>query len=189
MTHPAEQLCADYFAEILKPLIDADVTFWVAGGAIRSWFQERNVSSDIDISFPSEAEWNKAKAVADKAWTLTKATPASANYSAGRKWIQLICKHYFPTPEATIDAFDFTIACGATDCRNCFFHDHYFIDLCMHRLAFHKITYPVSTWRRVQKYAAKGFKLCPDEEKKLLAALQDELSEITIEEAEARYME
>lgn len=189
MKHPAEQLCADYFGEILKPLIDAKVTFWVAGGAVRSWFQERAVNSDIDVWFPSEDEWNKAKAVAGKVWTLTKETPASANYAAGRKWIQLIRKHYFPTPEATIAAFDFTVACAATDCKSLFFHDHFFIDLCMRRLAFNQIIYPVSTWKRCQKYIAKGFKLCPDEESKLLAALKDELATSTIEQADARYME
>lgn len=93
--HPSERMCAEYFEKIFKPLIDSEVTFWIAGGAIRSWFQTRTVTSDIDVWFPSEAEWIKAKAVADKAWKLTKETPASANYSAGKHWIQLVRKHYF----------------------------------------------------------------------------------------------
>jgi hypothetical protein len=189
MSHPAETLCAEYFAKILKPLTDAGVTFWVAGGAIRSWFQDRKVTSDIDVWFPCESEWRKAKETADKVWKLTKETAATANYAAGRNWIQLVRKHYFSTPEATIEAFDFTVSCGATDCASCYFHPYFFIDLCMNRLAFNKITYPLSTWRRCQKYAEKGFKLCPDEEKKLLAALKEELAFSTIEEANTRYME
>lgn len=102
---------------------------------------------------------------------------------------KLICKHYFESPSATIEAFDFTVSCGATDGATCFFHDHFFIDLCMRRLAFNKITYAISTWKRCQKYIARGFKLCPDEEKKLLAAMKAELADATIEEAEERYME
>ena len=187
--HPAEKMCAEYFGELLKPLTDVGVTFWVAGGAIRAWFQERKVTSDIDVWFPSESEWTKAKAVAGKAWRLTKETPATANYAAGGKWVQLVRKHYFESPEATIAAFDFTVACGATDCIQCYFHEHFFIDLTMRRLAFNNIVYPLSTWRRCQKYAEKGFRLCPDEEKKLLAAMKEELADSTIEEADARYME
>lgn len=187
--HPSERMCAEFFEKIFKPLIDSEVTFWVAGGAIRSWFQTRTVTSDIDVWFPSESEWTNAKAVADKVWKLTKETTASANYSAGKHWIQLVRKHYFKDPESTISEFDFTVACAATDCRDCFFHDHFFIDLCMKRLAFNKIPYPLSTWRRCQKYMARGFVLCLDEELKLLEALKSELAVSTIEQANTRYME
>jgi len=188
--HPAERMCAEYFEGIFKPLIDAQVTFWVAGGAIRSWFETRTVKSDIDVWFPSEMEWHKAKLIAGKVWVPTKETNASANYSAGGKyWVQLVRKHYFKDPESTIAEFDFTVACAATDCRDCFFHEHFFIDLCMKRLAFNKIPYPLSTWRRCQKYIARGFVLCPDEELKLLEAMKAELADTTIEQANTRYME
>lgn len=187
MSHPATKLCNEYFEDKVFSCLGEDC--WVAGGAVRDWWLHRRVTSDVDVWFACEAHLLSAKEKADKTWKLIKETPASINYKNGGMWVQLIKKHYFPSMKTTVDAFDFTVCCAATNGKEFIHHDHFFIDLTMKRLAFNAIPYPVSTWKRCSKYMERGFKLCPDEQNKLLSAMKKELETFTIEEANERYME
>lgn len=190
--HPALQLCEEYFHERVLSVL---VVGWVAGGAIRDWFALREVKQDIDVWFADEASFNLASCNAKNAgWTETKDTGATVNFRTDRgQWVQLIRKHYFADLPATLDNFDFTVCCGGVHTvdghSKLLVHPSFFIDLAMRRLAFNAIPFPTSSFKRSAKYIEKGFKFCPDEQSKLLAALQKELATSTVEQAEARYME
>jgi hypothetical protein len=186
--HPSEAMCSEYFMQILKPIHDTGARAWIAGGAVRDWYVHRKVLSDVDVWFPSKEDMDRA--AQGVAWKPTKDTNASINYRVdGKWWVQLVKKHFFSDMEATIAAFDFTVCCAATDGKSLITHPHFFIDLALKRLAFNTIPFPVSTWKRCAKYMEKGFKLCPDEQNKLLIALKGELADLTVEQANERYME
>lgn len=169
-----------------------DAECWIAGGCIRDWWSTRKVGSDIDVWFPDDRNLGIASdAAKSNGWFITKETNASINWSTKSKlWVQFIKKHFFASIDETLSAFDFTVCCaGITRHGEMKWHQDFAADLAAKRLAISKMTYPLSTWRRCLKYAEKGFKLCPDQERIILSALKGELESMTIEDANRRYME
>lgn len=192
--HAAVSLCRDYFLDrFLSPLKDHGAgDLWIAGGAIRDWWLHRKPQSDIDVWFGGGEAISAAKKAAEAlGWALTRETAASVNYRTDKgQWVQFVQKHFFPNLEETLAQFDFTVCCGGVGLDGrVLVHEDFFVDLSMRRLAFNAIPFPTSSFKRSAKYAEKGFKFCPDEQRKLLSALQSELAGATLEQAEARYME
>lgn len=74
--------------------------------------------------------------------------------------IQLIKKIFFKDAANLIDSFDFTICQFATDGEDLLCGDFSLWDLARKRLVVHKITYPVSSIRRLIKYTKQGFYVC-----------------------------
>jgi hypothetical protein len=75
--------------------------------------------------------------------------------------VQLIKKHFFPTPEETISNFDFTVCCVAvTPSGDVVHHERFFEDLAGRRLAINALPFPLSTLERLQRYVSKGYLAC-----------------------------
>lgn len=74
--------------------------------------------------------------------------------------VQLVKKHFFENAAQLIDFFDFTICQFATDGDQLLCGDYALWDLGRKRLVVHKITYPVSSMRRMIKYTKQGFYVC-----------------------------
>jgi len=151
----------------------ADVTCWLGGGCIRDYFSSKPISSDYDIFFPNETEYDKAKKYfidqnCDVVWDGDNGTKLKYN----NKTFDLV-KIYFDNPQVSIDAFDFTISMFAIDTENVYYGESSFIDLVKKQLMINKITYPASTLKRALKYHKKGYSMCVVEIKKMVEAIQD----------------
>ena len=148
----------------LKKYLPPKCTCWIAGGALRDHFMQGYPGSDIDLFFPDGENWSIAKE-----WYLDKARKSKIVYENSntlklyvkkfRKQIDLV-KRFFPSPQATIAEFDFTVCCVAMDYEKVYHHDRFFIDLAARKLVINKLPYPISTLQRLQKYFGKGFRIC-----------------------------
>lgn len=175
---------------ILKELKEeADVTCWIAGGAIRDYFMGKPIKTDHDLFFPSEEMFNKAADYFKK-------------YEAEIKWesdngLKVIykgrtfdlVKHFFPTPQETIEAFDFTVSMFAVDSEKVYYGETSFIDLAKRQLMINKITYPASTLSRAFRYYKKGFSMCLGEMRKMYEVIQDTPKPKPIEDGESESVE
>lgn len=157
---------------ILSELKDAGIKCWLAGGALRDYFMAVKITTDYDLFFPSEIEYEKAK-------TFFKSKQAEVKWESdngmkvryNNKTYDLV-KKFFDSPQATIDAFDFTVSMFAVDNEKVYYGESTFIDLAKRQLMINKITYPASTLSRAFRYYQKGFRMCQGEMKKLCEAIQ-----------------
>lgn len=134
---------------------------WIAGGAIRSWFN-REPASDIDIFFASFEQRDlfleKNRLNKDN---LAFSSTTADTYKKGNQLIQAI-KIYKPTVEELFDSFDFTICQFAYDDVEIFTTAEAIVSSLRKHLAVHKIQkgYEVDSLRRAFKYYEKGYKPC-----------------------------
>jgi len=118
-----------YSKIILIRMKESNITCWIGGGCLRDYFMGIPIKTDIDIFFPDKenmekcVEWFKKKGAAE-IWS----SDNGAKYSfEGHKFD--IIKHYFPSPQDTINAFDFTVSMFAVDTENVYYGETSFIDL------------------------------------------------------------
>ena len=157
---------------ILNELKEANVKCWIAGGALRDYFNGVNVNTDYDLFFPNEVEYEKAN-------TYFKAKGCEVKWESdnGMKIVYVgktfdLVKKFFNSPQETIEAFDFTVSMFAVDTERVYHGDTSFIDLAKKQLMFNKITYPASSMSRAFRYYKKGFSMCLGEMRKLIEAIQ-----------------
>lgn len=142
------------------------INCWVAGGAIRDYFIGIT-PIDYDIYFPNEKEFKKAKKYlenngAEKTWE----SGNGVKYNYKGIVVDLV-KIYSPSPEATIENFDFTCCMLAIKGYEIFYGETTFKDLYSRKLIIYKVTSPLSTLKRTYKYIYKGFTISAAEAKKL----------------------
>ena len=165
----------EYFGNIiLKKLAEAKVKCWVAGGSVRDYWMGRPGRGDIDIFFPSNSDFEAARDFLLKhpeSKTIWESDNGMKILYDGRKFD--LVKKFFSTPEETIQAFDFTVSMFAIDDKTVYQAKTSFIDLSRRQLMINKITYPASTMSRVLRHYQKGFRICNQELKKIIEAIQD----------------
>lgn len=150
--------CVEWFRDVL----DVVPTGWIAGGSVRDYFARVQSASDIDVFFPSVDAFNVSLA------TISRSNARQiydhdhvVGFILNRRHVQLIKKHFFPTPEETISNFDFTVCCVAvTPGGDVVHHEHFFEDLSGRRLAINALPFPLSTLERLQRYVSKGYLAC-----------------------------
>lgn len=147
------------------------ISCWIAGGAVRDYFMVVNNTPDFDIFFRSAIEYKLAvEYLVGNNAELKWESENGAKYAYNGKTFDLI-KKYFASPEDTINAFDFTVSMFAVDVSRVYHGPTSFIDLAKRQLMINKITYPKSTLNRAFKYYSKGFKICNEEQKKIIESL------------------
>lgn len=177
--------CINYFNKII--LNDLDKTdnktkVFVAGGCIRDYFLNSRVSSDIDLFFESSSDFDKT---VNNFQLLKNSERIYENDNAiGFKYknlkFDLVKTRYFKKLKDFKDGFDFTVCCAALDRNNFVCNDNYFLDLATKKLIISKITYPLSSLQRIQKYIQKGFTICNEG----LLTLAKEISKLEIHKEE-----
>ena len=158
---------------ILTELKEAGIKCWIAGGCLRDYFMAIKITSDYDLFFPNEIEYEKTKTFfktkdAEIKWESDNGMKVKYN----KRTFDLV-KKYFDNPQATIDAFDFTTSMIAVDSENVYHGATTFIDLAKRQLMINKITYPASTMSRAFRYYKKGFTMCVGEMRKIVEAIQN----------------
>ncbi len=134
---------------------------WLAGGACRRFALGSDELSDFDMFFKDQGQADAYMAgLLEKGFSEIYRNEFNVTFRLEEWKVQCIIINFFPTVEAVIDSFDFTICQFATDGVSLFCGDYALFDLCRKRLAVHKITYATSSVRRIIKYAGQGYKVC-----------------------------
>lgn len=139
---------------------------WIAGGAIRRTLLQDKLESDFDFFFRSpeqKAEFVETLTEDHGAWLISEREHAATygvKFDQRTLIVQAITMAYYESPEAVIDSFDFTITQFAYDGTDLICGEFSLWDLSRKRLALHKLTYGVSTVRRLIKYTKQGFTAC-----------------------------
>lgn len=140
---------------------------WIAGGAIRRTALGQEPDSDFDFFFRDAdrlALW--ATELEQRGFTLFRETEHHKHYRGYipgdpmMRDVQLIRFAFYGSAEEVINSFDFTICQLAFDGTSLTVGDHTLWDLGRKRLAVHRITFPVSSMRRLLKYTRQGFYAC-----------------------------
>lgn len=149
---------------------------WLAGGAVRRLIQKTE-RADIDFFFRSPGQFTEFRAMvapfATEPPTETK-NNTTFRLTDGRK-VQAIRVRWYPSADAVIDSFDFTICQFLWDGREVFVGRDSASSLRDRDLVIHKITHPASSARRLHKYEAQGFRALGSERRKLLDAFDGEI--------------
>lgn len=137
---------------------------WLAGGALRRTVMGQALDSDLDFFFASPEQCEAfCGAVRPLAKTVreTKLNKTFTIEGDGAKLVvQAIHVAYYDSPAALIESFDFTLCQLAWDGEFLWCGPLTLWDLGRKRLAVNRITYGVSSVRRLLKYSRQGFTVC-----------------------------
>lgn len=143
----------------------------LAGGAARSLYDPEATINDYDFFFIKNGCLNFADGISAARQMLTEAGFENT-YTCPKGWlytyeskerkikIQLITEKEYDSVEALLDSFDLTAAMFAVDFTNTVYYTEQAVeDVKNKKLNLHKISYPVSTFKRIMKYIMlHGFK-------------------------------
>lgn len=149
--------------------------YWIAGGAVLEAALFDTRTSDADLFFRSEGDLERALGAIlqqDGHFDVKGEKVYKATLEAlGR--IDLI-RNIYSDPLACIETFDFTVACCAVDRNGLFYcHDQFFQHVAARKLEINAVTFPLSTIKRIEKYARKGFSLSPHACYQIASAAKD----------------
>ena len=152
---------------------------WIAGGSIRRTVGGKEPDSDFDFFFASEGQLADFAAQLEKrSFIKIGETDHHVQYkgmaAGASRLIQLIRFKFYADASAVADSFDFTVCQFVFDGVTLTCGEFSLWDLGRRRLAVHRITYPLSTMRRVLKYANQGFTACPGALTTILTATADD---------------
>ena len=153
---------------ILNELKERKITAWVAGGVLRDYFAGSRISSDYDLFFPDQDNYDKTMAYfTERGAEIIWDSHNGAKLKHDGKTFDLI-KKFFSSPQDTINQFDFTVCMFAVDYDRVYYGETAFMDLAKKQLMINKITYPASTISRAFRYYTKGFRMCKGEMKTMI---------------------
>lgn len=148
-------------------------TCWIAWWALRDYFNGIKIDTDYDMFFPSQEDFNEVMVWMEDNWWKVIWESENGKKIRYKKRTYDLVKKYFPTPQATIDNFDFTVCMMAVNRMNFYHHPTSFIDLAKKQLMVANLTYPASTMKRVLKYYQKWYKICNEELAKIVIAIRN----------------
>lgn len=136
--------------------------------------EKKPKTSDVDIFFPNQTEWNKANIFFKKkgsmcAWESENAKKFTYKYQK----FDLV-KKFFVSPEEMFKDFDFTVSMLAVNTKDFFHGEHTPIDLLLRDIIVNSLSNPIVTFKRVKKYQNKGFSIEPNEFSKIKEAAEVE---------------
>lgn len=167
-----EKRVAGYFDAMFFNVINVEFNYWIAGGSIAN--KMTGNYSDFDFFFHNEEELGKVKNwLIDNGAKLEFESETAYHIKWNNKDIDLV-RHYYSTPTDCISNFDFTVSMVAIDAEGVLYHHENFYEHLAHRaLIINKITYPLSTFKRVLKYQKKGYHICNAGIQKIMQGYKD----------------
>lgn len=164
-------------------IINKDV--WLAGGALRTIIDQNETIVDYDLFFKTQyglvdnwlyrenfiLEETKAHLTGlgfkctfecpeGKLYTYEKVVKEvwKKNHLEYNKLkVQLICENFYNSPKELLDTFDLTPCLFTTNGEYLWATKQAILDTKYKKVRLHKLTYPVSTMKRIIKYAKKGY--------------------------------
>ena len=172
---------------------------WIAGGAVRNTIAGNPLDSDWDFFFANEQQ---AKDFEDElSGNLVKQTDKASTFMLPAKIpegmegegvvlpqmdIQAIKFQFYPSADAVIESFDYTISQFSFDGTDIYVSPFALWDLARKRLVPTKITFAAASVRRMLKYAKQGYTLCPGA---ITDVLQQVVNDPRIIEADTQYID
>lgn len=138
---------------------------WVAGGAIRAFIAREQVA-DVDLFFPPSVTVAQAEQhfVSTRGAQVAYDTPNARKLRLPDGQLVDLVKRDDGTPIQTLNSFDFIVCAAAVDREGNFYHHiDFFEDLDRKEINLHAVTDPVDSMRRLQKYAARGYRAPHDQ--------------------------
>jgi len=148
------------------PVITAEGP-WICGGAVRRLAIDAAQESDYDFffanadqlaAFTSSMEELGAKRLYENDFNIT--WKVLATEALPELKVQAIRVAYFTTIEAVLDSFDYSLCQCGYDGESLYFGEFTLFDLANKRLIPGKISYGVSSLRRLLKYTRQGYRVC-----------------------------
>jgi hypothetical protein len=163
-----KEFSATTLARILAGLPDLGAHGpWIAGGAVRRTALAQEPDSDFDFFFRNADQLAVFAAdLEGKGFTKFRETEHHLHYRGYlpgdplQRDIQCIRFSFYESAEQVINSFDFTLCMLAFDGLTLTVGDFTLWDLGRKRLAVNRITFPVSSMRRLLKYTRQGFYAC-----------------------------
>jgi hypothetical protein len=141
---------------------------WIAGGAVRRLVSGLPQDSDYDFffanaeqlaAFKSRMEDLHAVVLGETDFNISYRIPEKDRTNGPLK-VQAIKLQYFSSVELAIESFDFSLCQCAYDGTDLVFGPYTLYDLASKRLIPGKITFGVSSLRRIIKYTKQGYSIC-----------------------------
>lgn len=139
---------------------------WLAGGSLRRAISGNNLESDFDFFFKDELQFKTFEVNLELGYVKVKETDHHVQYRGYSDVlernidIQLIKFQYYNTAQEVLDSFDYTICQVVFDGVDLHVGEYTLWDIANKRLAINKITFPLSTLRRLLKYTNQGYTAC-----------------------------
>lgn len=140
---------------------------WVAGGSVRGLFARTSMDSDFDFFFSNADQASVFTSAVEVAGALLKSKndknstwiiPASQAGPEIR--VQAVTFAYFESMQKVIESFDFTICQFAFDGTHFEVGEFSLWDVARKRIVPARITFGVSSLRRLLKYGRQGYTIC-----------------------------
>lgn len=147
---------------------------YLAGGAARSFIDKEEIISDYDLFFSNEKSYLKtADTLSSLGFKMVFDCPIGLlrTYKNRDMKVQLITPNrpdWFFYPESVLESFDFTATQFLLFKDGLITTKQAISDVRKKILRIHKITHPVSTFKRVIKYKEKGYSFSEEELMKLV---------------------
>jgi hypothetical protein len=173
IVHPKDQDFIDWLFELAKESDEPGP--WIAGGAPLRWYMSDPATTDIDMFFSSEWQWNKFKQnLVENMGSIfdpnvqQKLTLSGPPHQSKNAWtyeivhnninykLQLVKKDFFESAEAVINRFDISVCQIAIDGKDKVTVGDWFArDVAARQFRLNEVT--DSTVPRVIKYMCYGF--------------------------------
>lgn len=144
---------------------------FVAGGALRNLFLGRPQDTDIDLFVSSKETYEKQrKALEDAGFEFARGNSKFVELKRAGLKVQVIGFEFYPTIEAVLQSFDFTICQFglSPDKQAIIATEAAVVDAARQRLVMVSAKYPVATMKRFWKYMRVGFQPCNETYKTFL---------------------
>lgn len=160
---------------------------WLAGGALRTLFSEKETIADFDIFFKNKRNLTQAKedlkalgfkqvfaCPKGELFTFTKNHDFDMQnmklYDTPGLKVQCIAKRFYNDADDLINSFDFTACMAAYDSRTLVLDKRMISSVKTKVLELNHLEYPVASLNRMMKYKEKGYAI---PEKTLVSIVQE----------------
>lgn len=144
------------------PAVSPSKDTWIAGGAIRQWFNSGESMSDVDVFGKNQEALDNF--IKEKLWAAQKLSEQQhlSSFSLNGQLIQVIKYSYYENITSLLDSFDFTVCQFAWDGQDVYSTESAIVSVLRKHLRVHKITkeLAVDSLRRAFKYQRKGYEPC-----------------------------
>lgn len=176
---------------------------WLAGGALRTLFSEKETIADFDIFFKNKGSLSQAKAgLLASGFKQVFACPRGELFTFFKKHdfdmqnmklhdtagvkVQCIARRFYKDADDLINSFDFTACMAAYDSKTLVLDKRMISSVKTKVLELNHLEYPVASLNRMMKYKEKGYTI---PEKTLVSIVKEITGKIFNEKQLALYID
>lgn len=138
---------------------------WLCGGSMRTLIDKKDTLCDYDLFFGSDKakEETEKKVIASGATEVFRCPKGELiTFLSGDMKIQLITKKTYKSLIDCVNSFDITACCSGIDDKTLYITGRFIDDVKHKRIDFNAVEYPLATFKRMIKYAKKGYHTTED---------------------------